>query len=421
MKGSFTMSKQHFRGPERYECLKELDTIAMTMRRNGVCVDLTKLQEHRSKLTSRNKEIQDLLPDILLGSSGKTHNARDWFFKKKGIKPLGYTETGSPIFDGEVLTTLSKHEDTDISKTAKLVLEFTQNATLLSRYINGLPLTGNKIFPTWKVWGTITGRWASSDPNFQNWPGEMLDMIIPRKEENHIVGADYSQLELRIVAILSEDIKLLNYYKNNDDVHTITAKEVLFGLSNTQWAALTKAQQKQFRNVAKTMEYAFNYNASEDVTTVWKTVVIDLPTVTIEQVKFMRKRWFQAHPWITRWQDSVLKKANEEYYTEEILSGRREYFHNKIVEPNKALNFPVQGFGGELMNRAIKKIAKELRMGEYLIAQIHDAAYLEGPDPIRLREILNKAMNQTISLENGIVSFPIEVKYGKNMKDLKEF
>jgi len=415
------MPEQHFRGLERYASLKELDVIAMDMRRKGVCVSMDKLQEHRTKLVGRNSEIRGLLPDMSLGNSGKTHAARDWFFKKKGISPLGYTETGNPTFDAEVLTTLSKHEDVEVAQKAGLVLEFTQNSTLLSRYIDGLPMVDGYIFPTWKVWGTITGRWASSDPNFQNWPEEMLDMVIPRKPENYIVGADYSQLELRIAAILTSAEKLLGYYKNNEDVHTITAREVLFGLSPDQWDGLTKENKKKFRNAAKTIEYAFNYNASDDVTTVWKTIVVELPNITIDQVKFMRKRWFKAHPQIDRWQKAVLREANEKYYTEEVLSGRREYFHNKIVEPNKALNFPVQGFAGELMNRAIKKIAKKLGNGEYLIAQVHDAAYLEGPDPTRLKEILRSSMEQDIALGEHTMNFPIDCKMGKDMKNLGSF
>jgi DNA polymerase-1 len=252
--------------------------------------------------------------------------------------------------------------------------------------------------------GTDKGRsgfWMSANTDRKNW----------------LVGADFSQLELKIVALLAGDEPLLRCYAENKDVHRITATEVL-GLTNG-----TEVE----RDLAKIVEYGFLYSASEDVQTVWRQSVAKLSekypdigqALTINRMAGFRKRWFAAHPALARWQKKIIQDAERDKFVEAPLSGRRRYFVDGNVDPNEALNFQCQATAADLTNRAVLKIDKELDWSyEYLVAQLHDALYWEGPDPFRLARIIKNGMEQEVHLNGNSLLFNVDLGIGKDLKNL---
>ena len=266
------------------------------------------------------------------------------------------------------------------------------------------------IHPSWKVYGTRTGRWSSAEPNAQNVPEDMRNMFIARPGM-FLASGDYSQLELRIVAMITQDEVLLDYYARGLDVHVETAR-ALFGVTTP-----TKEQ----RHLAKTIEYGVNYNHSDDVSTILASVIVDYPHVTEAVLRQLRKMWFKAHPAIYKWQRDSVKKAKELGYVEEYLTGLRQYYYDDNVDANEVLNFPIQGFAGALANKAILALDKEIRWdaGEAILLQVHDEIVLEGPDVDRLQGLLQKHMPQTITLNNNTMTFPINVHSGVSWDKLK--
>jgi len=395
----------------------EMYFVAMNMRDGGAKIDVAAVAAHKQVLEGKMAEqaatFQNLTKDLpvqpRIGVGGAHPDLKKFFYGTLGVQPKFFSkETGEPSLDVNALERIVADESPQIKEFARPLLAYRKAHKLVSTYVNNLELdVGNYLHIEWKLHGTVTGRWSSS-PNFQNWPKAMRNMVIPRRDKGWIVQADYSQLELRIMAILANDEKLLEWYANNEDVHTKTA-QALFGTQS-----VTKAQ----RNMAKTIEYGFNYNISDDVTTVWRALVVNCPDLTMAQVKKMRETWFKEHPAIAKWQLEQIRKAEESKYVEEPISGRREYFHDSRVDPNKVLNFPVQGFAGTLMNRAVVDCAKGVDWSQhFIIAQVHDALYIDTTDVPYVAGLLKRTMEQEIELNGAKMKFPIDLQVSKNMKD----
>jgi DNA polymerase I-like protein with 3'-5' exonuclease and polymerase domains len=114
-------------------------------------------------------------------------------------------------------------------------------------------------------------------------------------------------------------------------------------------------------------------------------------------------------------------KAAKEMYVEAPLSGRRQHYHDGRTVPTEVLNYPIQATAGDIMNRAILQLDKAIRWGqEGILAQVHDAAIIEGPDPDRLVSLLHEHMEQEVELNGSRIKFKIDVKVGRNWADMKE-
>lgn len=175
------------------------------------------------------------------------------FFDTLGIKPIKKNKTGYSV-DNDVLEEIAKTHD-----IARLVLEYRGLAKLSSTYVDGLlravDTNTGRIHTTYDSVGTLTGRMSSNDPNLQNiptgdgYPNDIKSCFVPSKDRVLLV-ADYSQIELRILAFFSQDIGLLDAFKNNEDIHARTA-QFLFGENTT----ITSHE----RRIAKTVNFGVIY------------------------------------------------------------------------------------------------------------------------------------------------------------------
>jgi uracil-DNA glycosylase family 4 len=391
-----------------------LADIAMRMREQGMRIDSSRLDAHRKHQTQLMDAAQAAFNTAVgegaifkLGKAGQNDSLKALFFDKMGCRPSRYTDEGEPALDEQVLLDIIAAGSPDAAPLARTVLNFRKAAKIRSTYIDALNIDPDgHIHAIWKVHGTITGRWSSSAPNGQNWPLRMRDLVVPSADDLWIVGADFSQLELKLVALIAGDPKLLEWYNNGKDVHTLTAA-MLFNGKVPPGA----------RDIAKTVEYGFNYNISNDVTAVWKKAILTFPTLTPSRLQRYRKLWFQEHPEIRDWQLRVVTEAQSKCYVEAPLSGRRRYFQDGHVDPNEALNFPIQATAGDLTNRAILKLDAALTPRERVVAQVHDAIYLEGPDPFRLYQLLQQNMEQTVTLNGNSLHFNVDIGIAKNWRD----
>jgi len=423
-------------GWELYSESFSLADLAMRMRLHGISMDPAARSHLREVVLDKLDEYKMGFYDTVgyggwkFGMSGQHPSLVGLFYDAYGLTPTRWSkETGNPALTADALQDIIAEAEPEPSRAARALLAYRRWYKLLSTYIDGISTdSANVIHPTWKVYGTVTGRWSSQGPNMQNIPkarykegkdGKKVEvtpslrgLFIP-PTKRWIMEADYSQLELRIMAVLSGCRYLLDIYRSGGDVHNETARAV-FGEDFT----------KKERDLAKRIEYGFNYNLSEDVTTVWRSLVVEYPKLTVKQVKLFRKKWFDLCPEIYKWQHEQVKQVRSCGYVEEPLSGRREHFHLYLdgkVDPNKVLNFPIQGFAGTLMNRAILELDGALdRSHSEILLQVHDAIVLETDDPQRAGESLTKAMEQKVTLSGQEIAFPIDLQLGTNWGNMEE-
>jgi uracil-DNA glycosylase family 4 len=413
------IQKMH-KGTSLLETSMNLAKIAIKMRKKGVLCDINKLSFHREELTKKINETRErftqLCPNVQLGLAGAHKNLKDLFFNTLNCKPLRFSEkTGEPCLDTLTLESYVSYGG-KIEAAARLILDLRKHYKLLSVYIDGLQMDEYSIVhPIWKIHGTITGRWSSANPNAQNQPAIMRDLFIPRPGLT-IIKADYSQLELRIASLMSGDKYLCDWYANGIDVHTMKAMELA---GHKTWSTMDKKEQKAMRNIIKGFNYGVIYGGEPE--TLWKALVVKNKGVKLALIRELHRKFYEKHTQVKDWQLGNLAFARKNGFIEEKLSGRREYFHDGRIEPNKVLNFPVQAMAGTLMNKAIIEVEKELNWDkETLLFQVHDELVIESSRIHDIIHILKKHMEQTIEWNGRSMKFPVEIKTGINWKDTKE-
>src|SRR3990167_420311 len=405
-------------GWEIFQDYMKVQRITTKMTWHGALVDMDVrakyLDEFPVKISALADKFREFVPEeeFTLGANGSHPSIKKLIFDKYGIKPLSFTKLGAPQCDVSLLTDIAElpgqHQE-----TAQTILRYRKATKLYTTYIRDLPIgLDGHIRSSWNGTGARTGRWSSSRPNLQNFPRAMLRDMICAPPGKYIVEADFSALELRIAALVCHAPKLLRMFADNIDVHGANASKVF----------KTDTPTKGQRTAAKFVAFGSIYNASPDCTTMYKQIRKDFPTVTYEMVEFVR-RWFlfKEHHEIRQWQLKQIDFGRSEGYVEEVLSGRRRHFFGK-PDDNKALNFPIQGFAATITNRAIENVDSMINWdNEQILFQIHDAIYLVGNDPYRLRDVLKKGMTQTIELDGDVITFTVDCKVGTNWGNLQEF
>jgi DNA polymerase I-like protein with 3'-5' exonuclease and polymerase domains len=334
---------------------------------------------------------------------------RQLLFDCLGARAYQYTaKKKEPKLDKQTIQAFCANRDESISSVARELLRYRKANKLYSTYIKHLT---KRIYPEGKVWGTKGGRWSYQNPNMQNIPKKLRN-IITAEQGAYIIEADYSQLEMRIAALLSGDETLLYWYNNNIDAHVETAK----GLFNTDKPSDTQ------RQIAKTYNYAEAYGADES--TIWADLVVRFKDLTITDVHNMKVAKAKMHPGLMRWRKELIKTGIREGYTECPVSKRRQYFHGQ-PEITKILNYPIQGTGADIIDAAIPHVYKALRRckNSHFLFQVHDALVCEvdRSEVVRVCKILDKWMSKPVKVGDARCSFPVDFKIGKTWGTGKEY
>jgi DNA polymerase-1 len=228
--------------------------------------------------------------------------------------------------------------------------------------------------------------------------------FVTSEKKGWLIELDYSQLESRILALLAPDKTLLQWYADGEDVHILTAMSL--------FQKPREMINDKERDMAKRARYGVAYMGSAK--TIWRSLVVDYPSLTLTDVERMMRLFFKLHPDIGRWQQSIVRQARLKGYVEAPLSKRKWRFFGGQVEPTKCV-VPIQMTGADLMDRAIIEVHENLWPGELILAQIHDSLVLEsGPDPTHLIKIAKNAMEREVELGGVRTRFPVDVKIGKD-------
>jgi DNA polymerase-1 len=402
--------------PLFYEIEMPLTQTLADMERNGIKIDRARLEESSIVIT---KEIQNIenqifeLANLRFNLASPKQLGEVLFEKLHIIENAKLTKTKQYQTGEEILQKLyHKHP------IVPLILEWRTLAKLKSTYIDALPQlidakTG-KIHTTFQQTVTSTGRLSSINPNLQNIPirtergKEIRKAFVPSSEENVLVSADYSQVELRIVAAMANDENMIRAFNEQQDIHAATASQVF----HVPLHEVTKEQ----RRYAKTVNFGILYGMSA-------FGLADRLHIPQSEARQLITDYNNSFPKIDRFMNEIVEFARKNGYVETLL-GRRRYIRDinsgngmlrKAAERN-AINAPIQGTAADVIKIAMIRIYKELKnrnLKTKMVLQVHDELVFDVPkeelDTIAL--IVPELMNSALQIKVPLVA---ELSFGKN-------
>lgn len=380
------------------------------MERNGVFLDVAMLEKQSGQITKRLAELeQDIYK--LAGQEfniGSPKQLQVILFEKLELPIISKTPKGQPSTAESVLQELA-HD----YPLPKLILEYRSLSKLKSTYTDKLPkqvdATTHRVHTSYHQAVAATGRLSSSDPNLQNIPvrteeGRRIRQAFIAAPGYKMVAADYSQIELRIMAHLSGDKGLLDAFAKGLDVHSATAAEV-FGITTEE---VTKDQRRSAKAINFGLIYgmsAFGLAKQLDITRPEAQEYVDL--------------YFKRYPGVKDYMDETKEKAKEQGYVETVF-GRRLYLHEinakngmrRQYAERTAINAPMQGTAADIIKRAMINLDKEIQTGKLdmrMIMQVHDELIFE----IKESQVDDAIKLITEKMENAAeLSVPLVVDVG---------
>ena len=392
-----------------------LKTLAK-MEIEGINLDvkfLKKLSERTTnELEDITKEIYELAGEEFNISSPK-QLGEVLFDKMKITNKPKKTKTGQYSTSEEVLNELSSKSD-----LVKLVLKFRSISKLLNTYINSLPKqldkSTNRIHTEYVQTVASTGRLSSINPNLQNIPirtnrgREVRKAFIARNKDYFLMAADYSQIELRIIASLSNEENMINAFKKNEDIHASTASAVF----NVPINQVSKEQ----RSNAKVVNFGIIYGVSA-------FGLSNQTNLNRTESKELIEKYFEKYPKLKQYINNQISFARNNGYVETVL-GRRRYLkdinsQNSVVRgaaERNAINAPVQGSAADIIKIAMINIQKKLSKGNYkskMLLQIHDELVFDVFKP-ELNEMIELTKNEMEKAFEINVPLTVDLNYGLN-------
>ena len=398
-----------------YDIEMPLVPVLAYMEKNGVCLDTEALKETSLHFTARMNQIEEevhRLAEMEFNISSPKQVGEVLFDKLKIVNKAKKTKTGQYVTSEEVLEGLrGKHE------IVGKILDYRGLKKLLSTYIDALPLliypkTG-KIHTSFNQTVTATGRLSSSNPNLQNIPirnedgKEIRKAFIP-EEGCEFFSADYSQIELRIMAHLSGDKNMIDAFQEGDDIHAATASKVYkIGLDE-----VTREQ----RSKAKTANFGIIYGISV-------FGLAERMNVPRSEAKELIDGYFATYPQVKEYMEKSIERARENGYIETIF-GRKRFLpdinsHNAVVRgyaERNAINAPIQGSAADIIKVAMVHIYQRFQsegIRSKMMLQVHDelnfSVYPEERE--KVQQIVIEEMEKAYAMQ---VPLRADCGWGKN-------
>ena len=407
---------------ESVESLKKLNEdieiplieVLSEMEQNGAVLNSKILKAQSKDLENRIKKIEKKAY-VLAGDEfnlGSTKQLREIFFDKLGYRVIKKTPGGQPSTDEKVLAELAEEYE-----LPKILLEHRTLSKLKSTYTDKLPnqisISTGKVHTSFHQAVTTTGRLSSSDPNLQNIPirtedGRRIRQAFEPSKGHKFVSADYSQIELRVMAHMSKDEGLLTAFQDGEDVHSKTASEVF----NVDIEAVTT----DLRRNAKAINFGLIYGIS--AFGLGKQLNINRNLAA----EYMAM-YFEKYPGVKKYMETTKDFAAENGYVE-TLFGRRLYLRDinasnamrRQASERAAINAPVQGTAADIMKIAMIKmhqLIKETNVEAKLILQVHDELILDTPKK-EIDEVIGLVTESMMGAASLDVPLEIDVGVGDN-------
>ncbi|OEH91865.1 DNA polymerase I [Bacillus solimangrovi] len=408
---------------EQYGLFKELEMplsiILAEMESTGVMVDVERLQNMGQDLEGRLTEIEKEI-HTLAGESFNINSPKQLgviLFEKLELPVIKKTKTGYST-SADVLDKLkSKHEIVD------KILHYRQLGKLNSTYIEGLLKVvhkdTNKIHTRFNQALTQTGRLSSIEPNLQNIPirleegRKIRQAFIPSQQDWVIFAADYSQIELRVLAHIANDENLIEAFNNGMDIHTKTAMDVF----NVNADEVTSDMRRQAKAVNFGIVYGISdYGLSQNL------------GITRKEAQAFIEAYLQSFPGVQEYMDSIVREAKDKGFVSTMMQRRRyipditsRNFNQRSFAERTAMNTPIQGSGADIIKKAMIDMAKRLEtegLQARLLLQVHDELIFEAPkeEIEKLIQVVPDVMENTIQLK---VPLKVDYSYGPTWFDAK--
>jgi DNA polymerase-1 len=394
-----------------------LCTVLYRMEKAGVAIDRAQLEQFGAMLVLRIDECEKLIYGYSEGAFNinSTKQLGELLFDKLGLPPVKKTKTGYST-NAEVLEKLK-----DKHPIIPAIMDYRVLTKLKSTYADGLMKViceDGRIRTTFQNLVTATGRLSSTDPNLQNIPvrtdlgAEIRKMFVP-KPGCVLVDADYSQIELRVLAHIADDTVMQQAFISGQDIHTVTASQV-FGVAPENVTAL---QRRHAKAVNFGIVYGISeYSLSEDI------------GVSFYEAKEYIENYLANYSGVRKYMKQVVADARESGFTQ-TLFGRKRYIpelsaSNFMVRQGGeriALNTPIQGTAADLIKMAMIRVDRALRE-EFpearLLLQVHDELIVECPEAIaeQVAQLVSREMENIADLK---VPLTAEAKIGKSWFDAK--
>lgn len=370
---------------KEYKILRDIEIplahVLADMEYIGISIDEDYLKVLTCELDSNLSELEIKIFD-LAGEKFNLNSPKqvgEILFDKLQLKTRKKRGKSKNSTSAEVLNQLAQEYE-----IARLILEYRKYSKLKSTYTEALPLLidkkDNRIHTTYNQTVTTTGRLSSSNPNLQNIPirteegNKIRQAFVPKDRENYfILSADYSQIELRLLAHVSEDEHLINAFKSGVDVHTLTASKVF----EVPLSEVTK----DMRYKAKAVNFGIVYGQS-------KYGLAKALGIKPDEADNFIEKYFQTYPGIKAYMNNMVEKVEELGFVETIL-GRKRYLQSEISSPNAmvrefakraAINQPMQGSAADLIKLAMIDFSNKLKehnLKSKMIIQVHDELVVE--------------------------------------------
>ena len=384
------------------------------MEQNGAILNSKILNSQSKDLTNRIKKLEKKAYDIA-GEEfnlGSTKQLREIFFEKLNYRIIKKTPGGQPSTDEKVLAELAEEYE-----LPKVLLEHRTLSKLKSTYTDKLPdqispSTG-KVHTSFHQAVTTTGRLSSSDPNLQNIPirtedGRRIRQAFEPSVDHNFISADYSQIELRVMAHMSKDSGLLTAFQEGEDVHSKTASEVF----NVELEEVTA----DMRRNAKAINFGLIYGIS--AFGLGKQLGISRNLAA----EYMAM-YFEKYPGVKEYMESTKELASQNGYVE-TLFGRRLYLRDinasnamrRQASERAAINAPVQGTAADIMKVAMIKMHKSIKkegVEAKLILQVHDELILDTPKK-EIDTVVGLITDSMMGAANLDVPLEIDIGIGDN-------
>ena len=407
--------------------------ILVRMQRNGLKLNEKLLDDMSITIGQQLEEIKSEMFE-LIGHEFNLNSPKqlsELLFSELNLPPTRKTKSGYST-DAQALEDLkvildrgdSQNSDPRSYEVLNRVLEHRELAKIKSTYIDALPTMINestgRVHTSYRQTGTTTGRLSSNDPNVQNIPvrtelGRKVReaFVVENPDENLLLAADYSQIELRVLAHLSQDSGLLDAFHRGEDIHSATSS-LVYGIP-------LESVTPDMRRIAKVLNFGVIYGLSPHG-------IARQTDLTQKEGKEFIDIYFSKYPGILNYLDTVKSKCQSSGYIETLL-GRRRYlpeinsrnFHHRSQAERAAINMPIQGTAADIIKVAMINIDEQLtklEMKSKMILQVHDELIFEVPktELKEMESLVGELMPSAVTLE---VPLEIEMKTGSDWGNLR--